>query len=1101
MRDKNTVYTIATAHLDTSWLWTLEQTIEEYIPDTLKRNFDFFEKYPEYKFNFEGSIRYEFIKEYYPEKFEQLKKHIADGRWHPCGACYENGDVNIPSPEALIRNILYGKDFFRKEFGIESEDIFLPDCFGFGKTLPTVAAHSGIKGFSTGKLMWGSSVDIPFDIGVWKGIDDSSIWAALMPFAYTTAFKNIRNSSRINEKLNNSKINNLPPFTFVYHGTGDRGGAPHKSSVKNVINAQRTNDSNDTQVLSVTTKEFFDMLDNLDDRSKTVMPEYKGEFLLTAHGAGSYTSRTVTKRWNRRCELLADAAERFASAAYSAGLSEYPQYELDNAWKKVIAHHFHDDITGTSFEECYIRSHNEYIQAMNTFSAEYTAAVKALSTELDTSFCKGTPVIVANPVQSRNKRTEAVTLTVNSNTTDICIYDSYGKPVPCQVKRISADTIEAIFIAEVASNGLSVYDLCFDEYRSFDTGLIVTSDSLENNYISLRLDTNGDICSIYDKALHKELLSSPVKLQLLNNIHSVDWPAWEIKYEDCIQKPYLSLGTPTIRIIDNGPALASLEITRCAGKSLFRQIISLDCTGSLVKITNETDWREEATLLKAAFSVTANNKYASYDTGCGATKRPTNTERLYEVPAQKWADITDESNTFGITVFSDSRSGWDKPDDSTLRLTLIHTPMVNYRWECSQHLMDMGLNRYSFGIMGHNGDYRDSTVYADNFCQPMHTFITSKHKGKYGKAFSFAKITNDNVRITAIKKAQNSDNIVFRVSECSGYDQKGIQVQFNFPVKKAYEIKGDETIICDTALYDGKLNFDIGHNSIKSFSLEFEKVDTNVGISTKIDLNFNSTGITKDNNKSASTLKNSVSIPYELIPDKFIFAGTEFAFSDNSLNSLACDGSKISVPEAHTVLHLLCASLDGDKQVSFINNDKATERLIPDYTQALGHWDMMQMKKTGYIKPIPQAISFSHLHTRNGNSIAKQFYLFDIEIPVGESNEVTLPDDDSIVIFAASTTSNVLPLKSTSPHFDRLEKRTFDYEFSSYASKNMQPNLAERILDKFINRTYSIFFKIDDFYNKYAFNELYYILRTLNTKLHYKKLTQNLLNNRKKTDN
>ena len=129
---KPTVYTIATAHLDTSWLWTFEKSIDDYIPDTLKRNFEFIGKYPEYKFNFEGSYRYELIKEYYPEEYEKLSRYIKDGRWHPCGACYENGDVNIPSPEALIRNILYGRSFFRKEFGADSNDIFLPDCFGFG---------------------------------------------------------------------------------------------------------------------------------------------------------------------------------------------------------------------------------------------------------------------------------------------------------------------------------------------------------------------------------------------------------------------------------------------------------------------------------------------------------------------------------------------------------------------------------------------------------------------------------------------------------------------------------------------------------------------------------------------------------------------------------------------------------------------------------------------------------------------------------------------------------------------------------------------------------------------------------------------------------
>ena len=212
---KPKIYTIATAHLDTSWLWPLERTVSEHIPDTLRRNFELLEKYPEYKFNFEGSYRYELIKEYYPDDFEKIKEYVKSGKWNPCGACYENGDVNIPSPEALIRNILFGNDFFIKEFGVKSNDIFLPDCFGFGKVLPTVAAHCGLTGFSTGKLFWGSSVDIPFDIGKCVGMDGKGIWASLMPFSYTTAFKSMDKAGRVLKKLEEAKIKTCPTLPLL----------------------------------------------------------------------------------------------------------------------------------------------------------------------------------------------------------------------------------------------------------------------------------------------------------------------------------------------------------------------------------------------------------------------------------------------------------------------------------------------------------------------------------------------------------------------------------------------------------------------------------------------------------------------------------------------------------------------------------------------------------------------------------------------------------------------------------------------------------------------------------------------------------------------
>ncbi len=1095
-KNKPQIFTIATAHLDTSWLWTLEQTITEYIPDTLKRNFSLLEAYPEYKFNFEGSLRYELIKEYYPEEYEKLKKYIKNGRWNPNGACYENGDVNIPSPEALTRNIMYGNGYFRKEFGTESNDIFLPDCFGFGKALPTVAAHSGLTGFSTGKLLWGSSVPVPFDTGKWTGADGKGVWAAIMPFAYTTAFGPMHKAKRILEKMEENRKKKLPDFTFVYHGVGDRGGSPHTSSVKNVIKAQRSNNTAETEVYSATTKEYFQMLENMSDAKKENMPVYNGEFLLTAHGAGSYTSRTVTKRWNRRCELLADAAERYSTAAYIKGLADYPSESLDNAWKRVIAHHFHDDITGTSFEKCYNRNHNDYIQSLNTFSEEYTAACKALSSQLDTSFCKGIPVVVSNPVQGISDRKEAVSVTINSDKAFFSVFDRNGNELPSQVKIISENRRSITFTAAVPSCGLSVFDIREAECDcNIDTGLSLSENCLENKYISVKIDSNGDISGIFDKTLGKELLKSPVKLSVLSNTHSFDWPAWEIKYEDCSKKPYMYATAPTISIKDCGPALISLEITKTAGKTRFTQIVSVDSDSRYVSVYNETDWREEASLLKAQFCFTAKNENANYDIGTGYVKRPTNTEKLYEVPAQKWADITDEKEDFGVSVFSDSRTGWDKPDNSTLRLTIVHTPMCNYRWECSQHIMDMGINRYSFAIMGHKGNPGSIQTDADCFCQPMHTFITDIHEGTAENTFSAAQLDNDKVRISALKKAQESDRIIFRVTESSGQRAENVKASFPLPVKEAFEVRGDEIELKPYPVTDGKLSFDIEGNSIRSFALVFDGQKKYTDSTTPLQLSFNARGITSDTDTESSSLADGISVPTEITPDTLTFAGVKYNFSKEKMNCLVCDGSKISADG--NSIHLLLTSLSGEKRVKFICGKKEITITVPDCFKALGHWDLMQQGLTGYINPVPQAHTFTHSHKKDGNMVAKQLYLFHAEIPLAGNNEVTLPDDKDIVIFAATAATDNITFTKGDEHFDRLEKRSFDYEFSEYAKKLMYPNKIERFLDRFIDRTFSLYIKLGDFHNKYAMDEGYYILRSLNHRRKYKNDVKKLLDSRK----
>src|SRR5260370_9423585 len=176
-----TLYVVGYAHVDTEWRWEYPQVIQEYLSKTMRSNFALFEKYPHYIFNFSGANRYRMMKEYYPADFQKLKQYVALGRWFPAGSSMEESDVNSPSAESIFRQILYGNEFFRREFGKASAEYMLPDCFGFPASLPTILSHSGIKGFSTQKLTWGSSAPAggpdspertprgtPFNVRIWE---------------------------------------------------------------------------------------------------------------------------------------------------------------------------------------------------------------------------------------------------------------------------------------------------------------------------------------------------------------------------------------------------------------------------------------------------------------------------------------------------------------------------------------------------------------------------------------------------------------------------------------------------------------------------------------------------------------------------------------------------------------------------------------------------------------------------------------------------------------------------------------------------------------------------------------------------------------------
>ena len=158
---KPVLYVIGTSHLDSQWNWTVQDSIREFVPNTFFENFKRFEKYPDYRFNYEGAIHYMWFKEYHPEAWPTVQKYVAEGRWKLAGSWINAVDVNVPSSESLMRQALYGKRFFRQEFGKVSQDVYLPDCFGFGFALPSIATHSGLSQFSTQKLTWGSSYGIP----------------------------------------------------------------------------------------------------------------------------------------------------------------------------------------------------------------------------------------------------------------------------------------------------------------------------------------------------------------------------------------------------------------------------------------------------------------------------------------------------------------------------------------------------------------------------------------------------------------------------------------------------------------------------------------------------------------------------------------------------------------------------------------------------------------------------------------------------------------------------------------------------------------------------------------------------------------------------
>ncbi|MCL2494135.1 MAG: hypothetical protein FWE98_00580 [Oscillospiraceae bacterium] len=1045
------IFTIATAHLDTSWLWTLETTIKYLIPNTMHRNFKLFEAFPDYKFNFEGAYRYELMEEYYPEDFQRVKEYIAQGKWIPTGTSYENGDVNTPSPEALFRSILLGSEYFEKNFGVRCVDIFLPDCFGFGYALPAIMAHSGLYGFTTCKLTWGSAAGRPFDIGRWTGAGGHTVFASIKTGPYAASPGKFRGDESLQSKLKENIEKHAMPFTCRMYGTGDMGGSPSRYSVRHVSRELQANASNEIQVLSSRARDVFDaILNELTPAQIAALPTHEGEFLLTDHGAGSYTSRATGHRWNRRCEQLADAAERALAAADWLGLAEYPGERLTEAWKRVLAHHFHDDLTGTSFQVCYKRNWNDYMLSLNQFAEEYAYANRALSSQIDTSFAAGIPVIVNNTLQYA--RSEAVSVKLPFEAQSVSVFDSRGVEILAQ---ICDGTVT--FLAELPGLSWRAYDIQPAQSQQTNT-LKITERSLENEHLIVTLDDNGDIASIFDKKNSREALSAPVRMAALPD-SSPDWPAWELRYGDVMSDKKRYPSQAKFAIAENGPARAVLEITRYLGKSKFTQRVSLYAGAAYVRCEDEVDWRETASLLKAEFPLAVSNENAAYDIGLGVRERPTNTEKLYEVPLQNWMDISAPNASYGVSILNDSRCGADKPAASTLRLTLIHTPAKPYRWESSQHLMDQGLNRFAFGIYPHCEGWQNGTqAVAAAFNQPMQAFVTESHPGALGSEYSFGALSDHSVILRAIKKAENSNNLVARFNEGSGKPAKSVRFTLGEGIENAIETLADERSLRGAHVEDGALVFDMKSFEVKTFALTLKKTQPPAEQPRQeaIPLPHNMIAITPNGHWNWS---DSYTIPMELYPDKITSGGIRFITQKEGMNAMACQGQEITLPEGAKRAHLLMCSLDEDRSADFMVGERVLNITVQEAFEAIGAWDMIGLGETGRVKPAALAWNATHTHgkgvhphSKNGDIWAKQFYLIKYSIDLNGAASITMPMDGSLAVFAMTADFDGGVFTPGGPMFDRLEARPFDYEIAPGDLVKARPTKLERLLDLFISR-------------------------------------------------
>lgn len=1003
--DKPTVYAVSNAHLDTQWNWDIQATIRDHIRRTLDQNLFLLDHYPDYIFNFEGGVKYNWMKEYYPTQFERMKEYVKNGRWHLTGASWDANDVNVPSTESLIRNIMLGQNFYRNEFGVESTDIFLPDCFGFGYTLPTVAKHCGLIGFSSQKLGWrqkpfhGKS-RYPFPIGLWKGVDGEGIMMA-HGYKYTQHWNDddLKDDSQVAKLAKESPIKKV----FHYYGTGDTGGAPSVGSVDAVHNAAARD--GEIKVISAESDRLF--RDYLPYENHPELPVYQGELLMDVHGTGCYTSQTAMKLYNRQNEQLGDAAERGAITAALFTGHNYPTESLTEAWRRFIFHQFHDDLTGTSIPRAYEFSWNDELLTLKQFSDLLTDAATDVAASLDTEV-EGTPILLFNPLGYDN--TDVVTLEIEaaSMPESVVAKDHNGNIVNSQLTGYENGKAIVAIEASVPSVGYAVYDIqtvCTGNEKKASQKV----SELENSKYALKFNKDGDISSLIDKQTGKELIEKgkSIRLAMFTNNPSYSWPAWEIIKSTLDAEPVSIADDVEIQLVEDGPLMKTVKITKKHGDSGFAQFVRL-YEGALahrIDFLNTIDWESMNSLLKAEFPLSVASKTATYDLGIGVAERGNNTDIAYEVPAQQWADLSDEN--YGVTILNDSRYGWDKPDDNTLRLTLLHTPETTKGYRYQDH-QDLGRHEFTYSMIPHQGKLNRAQAVreGERLNQRIKAFTVPKSAGA-GKTMSFLSTDTPDISVKALKGAENGEGVIVRVYENSGKQSNG-NVTFSRNLRKAQLADGTEKVIKDVPFKGNTLNVSLKPNSIATYKLYFDMPETATVKSQNIALPYNCNALTWDGYREDGGLTGGYSYSGDLMPEKITSAGVDFKIEKHPYRSaVKCNGDTVMLPKVSGgKLHLLMAADTDNSDIHPVIKigDKEEEIALPSYTGFIGQWGHDEHTE-GYMKPQRVAYAGTHRHSTNADEPYEMTYLFHYTYDIPEdAGFMVLPSDSRAILFAATVT-------------------------------------------------------------------------------------------------
>ena len=735
---------IGHTHIDVAWLWTVAQTREK-VARSFSTVLKYMDEYPEYKFMSSQPALYQFLKERYPETYEKIKERVKEGRWEPEGGMWVEADCNLTSGESLVRQFLYGKKFFKDEFGIDSRILWLPDVFGYSGALPQIMKKSGIKYFMTTKLAWNQINKVPYDTMMWRGIDGSEIFTHLITTLgvgqseadFFTTYNGMLHPDAILggwHRYQNKDINNDILIAFGY---GDGGGGPTREMLETSKRMEK-GIRGIPKVRQEFAGNYFEELEERVEGNKS-LPVWEGELYFEYH-RGTYTSMGRNKRSNRRCEQLLMDAELLEVLT---GTSE--KEEMDKIWRTVLLNQFHDILPGSSIAEVYEVTKKEYAEIESRL-AEMIA--EKLNLLMDGGQDK---ISVFNTLGF--DRNDVVSL---GDCHAAALTDESGKIYPVQETAQGA----VAYITDIPAKGGKTLQL-LDTVKEEASRIQITENGIETPFYRISIDENGLFTSIYDKECDREVLKAGEKGNLLRMYEDkpMHYDCWDIdmyyseKYWDAEK-------ADKIQWTEEGPVRATLEIQRTISNSVIKQKIHFYADSRRIDFSTWVDWKEHQHLLKVHFPVNIHSDEATFEVQFGNLKRKIhgNTswdEARFESCGQKWMDISE--GHYGVSLLNDCKYGYSAKD-SNIALTLIKSGIEpNKTADQEEHV-------FTYALYPHKEVWCAAGTVQEAYKLNQPVYAAAGELKNSGK--SFISTDKDNIIIETVKPAENGDGMIVRLYDC-----------------------------------------------------------------------------------------------------------------------------------------------------------------------------------------------------------------------------------------------------------------------------------------------------------------------------------------------